>query len=265
MNHRMFLAAVAAVTLVGASACGQKSNKTKETSTAETQADTDTDTKNPTDRPALDDEPGTEAPASGDSVCAKTPAGEATKTTEVRQPTADDLAGYIADLDGEGKLLATFHTTAGDLHCELLADKAPMTVANFVGLARGLKAWKDPTSGEVSTEPLYNGIKFHRVIPAFMIQGGDPAGNGSGGPGYKFDNESSGLDFDQPGRLAMANAGRNTNGSQFFITEVPYPSLNGGYTLFGTCDDAAVELVKQIARAGNNATTLESVEITCGD
>jgi cyclophilin family peptidyl-prolyl cis-trans isomerase len=97
--------------------------------------------------------------------------------------------------------------------------------------------------------PLYDGTIFHRVIPEFMIQGGDPTGTGRGDPGYKFKNETSpDLTFDRPGRMAYANAGPDTNGSQFFITEVPYPSLNGGYTIFGQCDDASVELVKQIAR-----------------
>jgi cyclophilin family peptidyl-prolyl cis-trans isomerase len=112
--------------------------------------------------------------------------------------------------------------------------------------------------------PLYDGTIFHRVIPQFMIQGGDPAGNGMGDPGYKFKNETSpGLTFDRPGRLAYANAGRDTNGSQFFITEVPYPSLNGGYTIFGQCDAAAVELVKQIARmATDGERPLRPVKIT---
>jgi peptidyl-prolyl cis-trans isomerase A (cyclophilin A) len=101
--------------------------------------------------------------------------------------------------------------------------------------------------------PLYNGTIFHRVIPEFMIQGGDPLGTGEGGPEYKFKNETSPtLGFDRPGRLAYANAGPDTNGSQFFITEVPYPSLNGHYTLFGQCDDASVELVKKIARMPRN-------------
>jgi peptidyl-prolyl cis-trans isomerase A (cyclophilin A) len=134
--------------------------------------------------------------------------------------------------------------------CTLFPKKAPLGVANFIGLSTGTKDWTSPaTHAKKHGVPLYDGTIFHRVIPAFMIQGGDPEGTGRGDPGYKFKNETSpDLGFDKPGRLAYANAGPDTNGSQFFITEVPYPSLNGGYTIFGQCDDAAVELVKQIAR-----------------
>jgi peptidyl-prolyl cis-trans isomerase A (cyclophilin A) len=134
--------------------------------------------------------------------------------------------------------------------CTLFPDKAPIGVENFIGLASGTKDWKNPVSGATKHGvPLYDGTIFHRVIPDVMIQGGDPAGNGSGYPGYKFKNEASpDLLFDKPGRLAYANAGPGTNGSQFFITEVAVPHLNGGYTIFGQCDEPSVELVKQIAR-----------------
>jgi peptidyl-prolyl cis-trans isomerase A (cyclophilin A) len=169
-----------------------------------------------------------------------------------------------------GNPTAIIETTAGKLTCELFQDKAPKTVANFIGLAKGTKDWKDPHSGKTKHGvPLYNGTIFHRVIPNFMIQGGDPAGNGSGGVGYTFEDElRPDLGFDRPGRLAMANSGPSTNGSQFFITEVPTPHLNAcldaegcdrpnmphlpkgfGHTIFGQCDAASVELVKQIARA----------------
>ena len=143
---------------------------------------------------------------------------------------------------------ATIETTDGNITCTLFPEKAPIGVANFIGLATGTKDWKDPKTGkEMHGVPLYNGTIFHRVIPNFMIQGGDPAGNGSGTPGYEFKNEvSSDLTFDQPGRLAYANAGPNTNGSQFFITEVPYPSLNGNYTIFGQCENH--DVVMKIAR-----------------
>jgi len=150
---------------------------------------------------------------------------------------------------------AVIETTAGNLTCTLFPDKAPIGVANFIGLATGTKDWTSPvTHQKKHGVPLYNGTTFHRVIPGFMIQGGDPMGTGTGDPGYAFKNETSNdLKFDRPGRLAYANAGPNTNGSQFFITEVAYPSLNGGYTIFGQCDEASVKLVKQIARVGRDS------------
>src|SRR5256886_4724713 len=150
---------------------------------------------------------------------------------------------------------ATIETTAGKMTCKLFPDKAPIGVANFIGLAEGTKDWTNPaTHAKKHGVPLYNGTIFHRVIPDFMIQGGDPVGNGTGDPGYAFKNEASpDLAFDRPGRLAYANAGPDTNGSQFFITEVAYPSLNGNYTIFGQCDEATVVLVKQIARMGKDA------------
>jgi peptidyl-prolyl cis-trans isomerase A (cyclophilin A) len=160
---------------------------------------------------------------------------------------------------------AIIHTSAGDLHCTLLPKVAPIGVENFIGLANGTKDWTSPVSHEKKHGvPLYDGTIFHRVIPQFMIQGGDPAGNGTGDPGYKFKNETSfTATFDRPGRLAYANAGPGTNGSQFFITEVPQPSLNGGYTIFGQCDDAAVELVKNIARMPTKGETpIHPVKIT---
>src|SRR5271165_598007 len=148
--------------------------------------------------------------------------------------------------------VAIIHTTAGDLHCTLFSKAAPIGVDNFIGLASGAKDWTSPVSHvKKHGVPLYDGTIFHRVIPEFMIQGGDPAGNGTGDPGYKFKNEtSSSVAFDRPGRLAYANSGPDTNGSQFFITEDVAHSrhLTGGYTIFGQCDDAAVALVKTIAR-----------------
>jgi cyclophilin family peptidyl-prolyl cis-trans isomerase len=142
---------------------------------------------------------------------------------------------------------AVIETTDGNITCTLFPDKAPLTVANFIGLSNGTKPWKNPKTGEMMHTPLYNGTICHRVIPNFMIQCGDPAGNGTGGPGYSFKDEfSPDLTFDQPGRLAMANSGPNTNGSQFFITEVPTPHLNGKHTIFGQCED--LDVVKKIAR-----------------
>jgi len=145
---------------------------------------------------------------------------------------------------------AVIETTMGTLRCKLFPKEAPMTVANFIGLADGTKDWKDPATGQTKRGvPLYSGTIFHRVIPGFMIQGGDPLGSGYGDPGYRFADEIvPSLTFDRPGRLAMANSGPNTNGSQFFITDVPTPHLNGRHTIFGQCDEAGVELVKKIAR-----------------
>jgi peptidyl-prolyl cis-trans isomerase A (cyclophilin A) len=155
------------------------------------------------------------------------------------------------------KPTAIIDTTVGKMTCTLFPDKAPIGVENFIGLAKGTKDWKNPVSGATKHGvPLYDGTIFHRVIPDFMIQGGDPAGNGTGDPGYKFKNETSpDLLFDRPGRMAYANAGPNTNGSQFFITEVATPHLNGGFTIFGQCDDATVELVKKIARMATDPAT----------
>lgn len=129
---------------------------------------------------------------------------------------------------------ATFVTSKGEIKVELLEDTAPKTVANFVDLAKGDKEWTHPESGETSSDPLYPGTRFHRVIPNFMIQGGDPIGTGTGGPGYRFEDEvDEGPAFDGPGYLAMANAGPNTNGSQFFITVAATPHLTGKHTIFG--------------------------------
>jgi len=131
-------------------------------------------------------------------------------------------------------LYATLKTSMGDIKVQLFEKESPLAVKNFVGLSTGTRTWTDPRTGQPTRRPLYNGVTFHRVIPGFMIQGGDPLGNGMGTPGYKFRNENTpGLNFDRIGRLAMANAGPDTNGSQFFITVAPYPSLNGGYTIFG--------------------------------
>lgn len=148
-----------------------------------------------------------------------------------------------------------FDTTMGRLQCQLFDKEAPLASSNFVGLATGTKPYTDPTTGKlVNGKRFYDGTIFHRVIPEFMIQGGDPLGSGMGGPGYQFVNEvSPALRFDVPGRLAMANAGPDTNGSQFFITETAKPELNGGYTIFGQCDDHSVGLVMAIARVERNA------------
>ena len=130
---------------------------------------------------------------------------------------------------------ATLHTTKGDIKVELFDNHAPKTVRNFVGLATGEIEWTHPGTGKKTTDPLYNGVIFHRVIPQFMIQGGDPVGRGTGGPGYRFADEfHPELQFDKPYLLAMANAGPNTNGSQFFITTAATPWLDRKHTIFGS-------------------------------
>ena len=132
-------------------------------------------------------------------------------------------------------LYATLVTNQGNILCRLFEKEAPKTVANFVELAEGKRDWKDSVSGKQGPGPLYNGTVFHRVIPNFMIQGGDPSGTGTGGPGYRFEDETKGSPhkFDKAGKLAMANAGPNTNGSQFFITVAATPWLTGNHTIFG--------------------------------
>jgi len=176
--------------------------------------------------------------AAGSAAPTPTPTGDMT----VRAPVAADLELYTKDLKAGGKLTATIDTSMGTFHCELFGDKAPLTVANFVGLATGKKAFTG-ASGPTK-KPFFDGLTFHRVIPGFMVQGGDPDGNGRGGPGYQFQNEKAeGLQMDA-GMMAMANAGRDTNGSQFFITEVDRHELDPNYTIFGKC--AETDLVKKI-------------------
>src|SRR3989454_8608650 len=145
---------------------------------------------------------------------------------------------------------ATFTTSMGTFKVRLMPDHAPITVKNFTELARGERQWRDPRDGGSKTEPLYDGTVFHRVIPDFMIQGGDPEGSGRGGPGYQFQDECppSGPAFDRPGLLAMANAGPDTNGSQFFVTVAPTPHLTGKHTIFGEIVDGhdVVEAISTI-------------------
>jgi peptidyl-prolyl cis-trans isomerase A (cyclophilin A) len=166
---------------------------------------------------------------------------------------------------------AVIDTTMGRMTCKLYDKQAPVTVANFVGLAEGTKEWTDDkTLQKVHHQPFYNNTTFHRVIPGFMIQGGDRTGTGMGDPGYFFQDEiDPSLTFDQPGRLAMANSGAGptgggTNGSQFFITEAPVPELNGKHTIFGQCDAQTALLVASIARVprDENDKPLSPVTVT---
>jgi cyclophilin family peptidyl-prolyl cis-trans isomerase len=187
-----------------------------------------------------------------------TPGGES-----VRPPTAADLAEYTKDLPGTGKkLLAKIETNHGVLNCELFGDKAPMTVANFIGLATGKKAWKDPRTGKtIKATPYFDGLKFHRVMQGFMIQGGDPLGNGTGGPGYAMDQETYPDLIHEPGTLSMANTGRpHSSGSQFFIMEARNKGLDGSYSVFGKCKE--VDLVKKITAYQKPGTDLPSKLVT---
>jgi peptidyl-prolyl cis-trans isomerase A (cyclophilin A) len=155
-------------------------------------------------------------------------------------------------LKGNGPLVADIQTDLGTLTCELFDDKAPVTVANFVGLARGLRPWQDAT-GHWVRKPAYDGTTFHRVIKGFMIQGGDPLGTGEGEPGYVIPDEIwPGATHDRRGQLAMANRGPDTNGMQFFITDGPARHLDGGFTIFGQCapDEMIEKLAGVVIRAG---------------
>jgi len=164
---------------------------------------------------------------------------------------------------------ATFVTSAGSFKVRLMPEHAPITVANFEDLATGKREWRDPRDNEKKSEPLYNGTIFHRVIPNFMIQGGDPTGTGRGGPGYRFEDEvgPGSPKFDRPGLLAMANAGPGTNGSQFFVTVARTPHLNGKHTIFGEVIEG-MGVVEAISEVETNAqdrpredVVLERVEL----
>jgi peptidyl-prolyl cis-trans isomerase A (cyclophilin A) len=148
---------------------------------------------------------------------------------------------------------AIFNTSEGAIVCRLFEKEAPKTVANFIDLAEGKREWTHPVTNKKSSEKLYDNTIFHRVIPNFMIQGGDPAGTGMGGPGYKFEDETKGSphNFQAPGKLAMANAGPNTNGSQFFITVAPTQWLTGKHTIFGEVVEG-YNVVEKIAGAPRN-------------
>ena len=165
----------------------------------------------------------------------------ATPTEEAKKPPQERKAK---------KMTAIIHTSVGDVTLKLFPETAPKTVENFVGLANGTKSWKQPGTGKkMEGTPLYNDTIFHRVIPGFMVQCGDPAGNGTGGPGYQFADETGPSDnFDKPGILAMANAGPNTNGSQFFITVKATPWLNRKHTIFGEVT-SGMDVVEKIVNS----------------
>jgi peptidyl-prolyl cis-trans isomerase A (cyclophilin A) len=169
-------------------------------------------------------------------------------------------------------LTATLRTNQGPVVIRLFPDHAPKTVRNFVELAEGGRQWTDPRTGRATTDKLYDGTVFHRVIPDFMIQGGDPLGSGRGGPGYEFADEiHPDLAFDRPYLLAMANAGPGTNGSQFFITTAPTPWLNGKHTIFGEVIEGAdvVDLISRVKTGSQDRpvedVTIESVTVERGN
>lgn len=212
------------------------------------------------------------APDLGDSTSSTAPVKISDPTvTQVKPSTTVTMSDttQLLNLKPNQKMNATFKTNLGSFTVELYPDKAPKTVANFVGLAEGTQDWVDPkTSQVVKGKPLYNGVIFHRVIPDFMIQGGDPLGMGTGGPGYKFADEANDLDFSKTGILAMANSGPNTNGSQFFITVAPTPWLTGKHTIFGAVT-SGMEVVEAIVGTPTGPNdkptkdvTIESITIT---
>jgi peptidyl-prolyl cis-trans isomerase A (cyclophilin A) len=180
---------------------------------------------------------------------------ESPETSKTTQSQSENLSGKqpkAARRDSKPKekkeMIAVIETNLGTLKIKLLAENAPLTVANFAELAEGKKEFTDPKTGKKIKKKFYDGLVFHRVIPDFMIQGGCPLGRGTGGPGYQFQDEiDPKLKFDKPGILAMANAGPNTNGSQFFITETATPWLNGKHTIFGYVTEG-LDVVKKIAR-----------------
>lgn len=217
----------------------------------------------------------TAKPPSPVTPAARTPTPTAPTPAPAPAPAGSDPEAGDFTLDeateglaGDGKLIARITTDEGKIECELLSDLAPMTVASFVGLARGIRAFRHPESRQWVKEPFFDGLAFHRVIPNFMIQGGDPLSRnyahpaiGTGDPGYVVPDEiTPALKFDRPGRMAMANAGRNSAGSQFFITDVAMPRLNGGYTIFGQCGN--IDVVKAIAGRKRNADDKPNEPVT---
>ena len=164
---------------------------------------------------------------------------------------------------GKKQMIAIFETNQGTFKVKLFSKEAPKTVENFVGLATGTKEWTDPASGQKVKRPFYDGLKFHRTIPNFMIQGGDPKGNGTGGPGYTFKDEfGKGLTHSKPGMLSMANAGPDTNGSQFFVTVAPVTYLDHKHAIFGEVIDG-MDVVNKIStvKTGANDRPVEDVVI----
>lgn len=174
--------------------------------------------------------------------------------TTAAKPATEGDSKMTEAIKAAKEINATMETSLGTIKIHLFNHDAPNTVANFVGLAEGTKEFTDPKTGEKVKRPFYDGLTFHRVIPGFMIQGGDPVGNGTGGPGYEFADEfSPKLRHSKAGILSMANAGPNTNGSQFFITDAPTPHLNDRHSVFGEVTEG-LDVVKKIANVSRDAS-----------
>lgn len=226
--------------------------------------------KSPAERsPTRPDEPPTD---SSEGASAADAGPEAPEPPAPAAPPPTALARFTADLKGDGPLLARLQTTQGTITCQLYAERAPRTTANFVGLARGMITWRDPVTGEIiDGRPFYDGVVFHRVIPNFIIQAGDRTGGGEGGPGYTLPDEiHPELVHDRPGILSMANAGPDTGGSQFFITLRAAPHLDGRHSVFGHCGPQ--KLLRRISRAPTDAQdhpeeppVIEGVEFERGE
>jgi peptidyl-prolyl cis-trans isomerase A (cyclophilin A) len=181
--------------------------------------------------------------------------GAKTTTSPAQHKPGAEAAAFTIKLDQPPGLYAVFETTMGRIVCRLFPDQAPEAVKNFVGLASGTKRWYDMKKQAWAVRRYYDGLTFHRVIPNFMIQGGDQLGNGTGGVGYNFKDEfSPGLRFDAPGKLAMANSGPNTNGAQFFITVAPTEWLNNHHTIFGEVVEGQgiANAISQVPRDSND-------------
>ena len=273
--------------VLGLSLVGTACEKSKATVKAPTKTD---DTKTPAETPkagaekaaaekagaekaAAEKAPATKAGVPPKGVTPPKPAAPAgaspaggQKAYSGKLPLGQNDPSFLEGIPGNGPLYGTMVTTMGTLNCKLYEKKAPNAVLNFVGLARGLKPWRDPRTKAVVTSNFYEGITFHRVIPKFMVQVGDPTGTGAFNPGYGFGNEiDPGLKHDRGGLLSMANTGRpNSNGSQFFVTEVATSWLDGKHPIFGDCGSEGAELVKKMASVptGPGNKPLEPISIT---
>ena len=248
---------VALSALVLASACNTTRPPEPEPRPKETTA-----TSAPASAAKPSGETATPAAATADKGGAPSSGGSGKKGSDPNKGSFT-LAEATKDLPGKGPIVASIDTSMGKLECRLYDDKAPNTVANFIGLATGKRAWKDPSSDEWVNRPAYDGTGFHRIIKGFMIQGGDPKGNGTGEPGYVIKDEIwEGAKHDRAGLLCMANRGPNTNGAQFFITDAAAAHLTsaGTYTIFGEC--APVDTVHKIANVETGAMDRPKTPVT---